>query len=86
MYTPFYIGINLQYGPYAHFGYWYLVSDPEPNIVVQKVEKTEILSILHELVNYQNSNVDSAACHLEPKMLLFSLLTKVLSLHISAFW
>ena len=21
MYTPFYIGINLQYGPYAHFGY-----------------------------------------------------------------
>ena len=21
MYTPFYIGCNLQYGPYAHFGY-----------------------------------------------------------------
>ena len=22
MYTPFKIGFNLQYGPYAHFGYW----------------------------------------------------------------
>ena len=21
MYTPIYIGLNLQYGPYAHFGY-----------------------------------------------------------------
>ena len=39
MYTPFYIGFNLQYGPYAHFGYWTLVSDPYPNKVVQKVEK-----------------------------------------------
>ena len=28
MYTPFYIGFSLQYGPYAHFGYWTLVSDP----------------------------------------------------------
>ena len=36
MYTPFYIGLNLQYGPYAHFGYWTLVSDPYPNKVVNK--------------------------------------------------
>ena len=28
MYTQFLIGINLRYGPYAHFGYWTLVSDP----------------------------------------------------------
>ena len=28
MYTPFQIGFSLQYGPYAHFGYWTLVSDP----------------------------------------------------------
>ena len=28
MYTPFEIGFGLQYGPYAHFGYWTLVSDP----------------------------------------------------------
>ena len=45
MYTPLYIGFNLQYGAYAHFGYWTLVSDfnqilsdPQPNKVVQKVE------------------------------------------------
>ena len=25
MYTPFNIGFNSQYGPYAHFGYWALV-------------------------------------------------------------
>ena len=30
-YTPFKIGLNLWYGPYAHFGYWTLVSDPESN-------------------------------------------------------
>ena len=28
MYTPFLIGIYERYGPYAHFGYWTLVSDP----------------------------------------------------------
>ena len=28
MYTPSLIGLNLWYGPYAHFGYWTLVSDP----------------------------------------------------------
>ena len=28
MYTPFEIGFSLQYGPYVHFGYWTLVSDP----------------------------------------------------------
>ena len=28
MYTPFLIGLNLRNGPYAHFGYWTLVSDP----------------------------------------------------------
>ena len=27
MYTPFFIWLNLRYGPYAHFGYWTLVSD-----------------------------------------------------------
>ena len=32
MYTPFLVGLNLQYGPYAHFGYWTLVSDPQPNM------------------------------------------------------
>ena len=34
--SPFKIGYNLQYGPYAHFGYWTLVSDPYPNKVVNK--------------------------------------------------
>ena len=28
MYTPFYIGLNFQYGPYVYFGYWTLDSDP----------------------------------------------------------
>ena len=28
MFTLFLIGFNYQYGPYAHFGYWTLVSDP----------------------------------------------------------
>ena len=28
MYTPFLFVLNLRYGPYAHFGYWTLVSDP----------------------------------------------------------
>ena len=29
MYTYLFpIGLNLQYGPYAHFGYWVLISDP----------------------------------------------------------
>ena len=32
MNTPFLIGIILRYGPYAHFGYWALISDPEPNM------------------------------------------------------
>ena len=32
MYTPFLIGLNLPYGPYTHFGYWTLVSDPSPNM------------------------------------------------------
>ena len=39
MYTPFWIGFNYQYGQYAHFGYWTLISDPSPNNVVLKVEK-----------------------------------------------
>ena len=34
MYTPFLIGLNLRYGPYAHFGYYTLVSDPYMKIVV----------------------------------------------------
>ena len=38
MHTPFYIGCNLQYGPYAHFRYWTLVSDPYPNKLVQKLK------------------------------------------------
>ena len=28
MYTPFKIGFSLQYGSYAHSGYWTLVSGP----------------------------------------------------------
>ena len=28
MYTPFLIWFNKQYGPYAHFGYRTLISDP----------------------------------------------------------
>ena len=28
MFTPFLIGLNWQYGPYAHFGYWTLITDP----------------------------------------------------------
>ena len=27
-----------QYGPYAHLGYWTLISDPWPNKVVQKLK------------------------------------------------
>ena len=38
MYTPFYIGFYKQYGPYAHFGYLTLVSDPWPNKVIQKLK------------------------------------------------
>ena len=34
MFTPFLIGLNYWYGPYAHFGYWTLVSDPLPNNVI----------------------------------------------------
>ena len=30
---------NLQYVPYAHFGYWTLISDPLPNKEVSKIEK-----------------------------------------------
>ena len=30
--------IWLQYGPYAHFGYWTLVSDPDPNKVFKKIK------------------------------------------------
>ena len=29
---------NLQYGPYAHFEYWTLVSDPWPNKVYLNIE------------------------------------------------
>ena len=32
--TP--ILLNLQNGPYAHFGYWILISDPWPNLKVPK--------------------------------------------------
>ena len=29
MYIPFLVvGLNLRYWPYAHFGYWTLISDP----------------------------------------------------------
>ena len=35
MKTPFYIGLNEQYGPYAHFGYLTLV---RLNKIVQRVE------------------------------------------------
>ena len=28
MYTPFLIGLNKRYGPYAHFWYLILISDP----------------------------------------------------------
>ena len=31
MYTPFWFGFNSQNGPYAHFGYLTLISDPWPN-------------------------------------------------------
>ena len=34
IYTPFQIGSNQQCGPYAHFRYSNLVSDPQPNNVV----------------------------------------------------
>ena len=63
MYTPFYIGFNLQYGPYAHFGYWTLVSDPQPNKVVQKVEKwcqkvpKEAKAKRDGVINPQNYNI-----------------------------
>ena len=33
----FYIGFNQQYGPYAHFGYWTLISDPQPHKISSKV-------------------------------------------------
>ena len=62
MCTPFYIGLNLQYGPYAHFGYWTLVSDPMLNKVVQKVEKwcqkvpKEAKAKRDGVINPQNNN------------------------------
>ena len=41
MYTPFLNRIKLQCGPYAHFGYWTLISDPYPNKVVNKWLKVD---------------------------------------------
>ena len=32
MLTPLLIGLNQWCGPYAHFGYWTLISDPQPNM------------------------------------------------------
>ena len=32
------MGLNYYYGPYAHFGYWTLVSDPQPKKKFQKLE------------------------------------------------
>ena len=37
MYTPLLIGLDKRYGPYAHFGYWTLISDPEPNILFKNL-------------------------------------------------
>ena len=28
MYKPFLVEFDQRYGPYAHFGYWTLISDP----------------------------------------------------------
>ena len=39
MYTPFKIGFNLKYGPYARFGYWTLISDPFAKQSSSKCEK-----------------------------------------------
>ena len=37
--TPRYFSFaDLQYGPYAHFGYWTLVSDPGPNKLFKKMK------------------------------------------------
>ena len=41
LYTPFLIGLNLQYGPYAYFGYWTLISDPEPNMKSKKLKSND---------------------------------------------
>ena len=54
--------MNKQYGPYAHFGYLTLVSDPEPNKVIHKVEKwcpksvKSSLSQMDGVINPQNYN------------------------------
>ena len=62
MYTPFQIGLNFQYGPYAHFGYWTLVSDPEPNKVFKKMKSyaqkvpNQAKAIKHGVINPQNYN------------------------------
>ena len=62
MYTPFYIGLNLQYGPYAHFGYWTLVSDPEPNKVFKKMKSyaqkvpKQAKALRDGVINPQNYN------------------------------
>ena len=31
-------GFDEQYGPYSHFGYWTLISDPDPNKVAWKIK------------------------------------------------
>ena len=33
--------IGFNYGLYAYFGYWTLISDPSPNKVVSKVENVD---------------------------------------------
>ena len=39
MYTHFLIGFNEQYGQFAHYGYWTLISDAKQNNKILKVEK-----------------------------------------------
>ena len=68
MYTPFLIEFNLQYGPYAHFGYWTLVSDPDPNKVFKKMKsyhkKKVIFLYLKKMKSYYEKKIveDGLVC------------------------
>ena len=75
MYTPIWIGFNLQYGPYAHFGYWTLISDPKPNKIVEnlksnapkvpnqgKAKRNGVINITYKTiisVNYKTENFNA---------------------------
>ena len=57
--TPFYIGLNQQYGPYEHFGYCTLVSDPSRNKVPKQAKAKRYDLINQQILQFQSENFDA---------------------------